>query len=100
MNAPPLLPAITVQSSVTDTNDAFTLCLVSPGYNCALLILAAAPMPGGKPTIPDNAFKPIGSLPGLAAHTPADIAALYKAAYGIPKLRRHPLLPFALHRHG
>jgi len=91
LSAPPILPAIAVQSSAPATAQAavgtssFVLNLTCPtAYAQPVHILAAAPAPAGKNTFPDADFKAIGSLPSIQGDGD-NIAALYAAAFGTPE---------------
>ena len=90
LTAPPLLPAVTVQTSAPATaqalgTGAFSLNLTCPAaYTQPVHILAAAPAPAGKTTFPDADFKAIGSLPSLQGDGD-DIATLYSAVFGTPE---------------
>ena len=83
LSAPPVLPAITVQAH--NVANVFTLKLDAGVYENSICIFAAPPMPAGKNTFPDNAFKTIGFVTVLAPGAVNDLTAMYKAAFGTPE---------------
>lgn len=67
------------------TNGAFSLLVYAPSYNFPVHVLAAAPSPGAKPTIPDSAFVPIALMDSISPDG-TEISYEYSSRFGIPEV--------------
>ncbi len=88
---PPLLvntslaAAAPVPNEDGTTNGAFSLLVYAPNYNFPVHVLAAAPSPGAKPTIPDSAFVPIALMDSISP-VGTEISYEYSSRFGIPEV--------------
>ncbi len=88
---PPLLQNVSLASATPTVNEdgstkgAFSLLVYAPSYNFPVHVLAAAPSPGAKPTIPDSAFVPIALMDNISPNG-TEISYEYSSRFGIPEI--------------